>query len=89
MNSGFLSQPRASFKSPRVPWTFDSTAVSSGASKTTEAAEWITASTSRESSARSSSPSPSGRRVYVTLEDTDLFVHVALELTALFLPAVS
>src|SRR3712207_2150812 len=58
MKRGFLSHPLASASRPRVPRTFESTAASRGASKITDAAEWMTASTSRESSARSSALSP-------------------------------
>src|SRR5215207_3104579 len=56
MKRGFLSHPLASVSRPRVPRTFEFTAASRGASKITDAAEWMTASTSRESSARSSEP---------------------------------
>src|ERR671921_1664111 len=58
MKRGFFSHPLASVSRPKVPRTFEFIAASSGASKITDAAEWMTASTSRESSARSSSPSP-------------------------------
>src|ERR671916_752429 len=58
MKRGFFSHSLASASRPRVPRTFESTAASRGASKITDAAEWMTASTSRESSARSSALSP-------------------------------
>src|SRR5215213_3257513 len=82
MNSGLFSQARASFRSPSVPRTFESTAASSGASKMTEAAEWITTSTPPRELREVLFAKPQRRCVYISLQDADLLGDMILEVVA-------